>query len=124
MLDGWLAQLDTGEGWSAEDQALNDWECSPWQRLERRVAEDGRRIILAVACLGQVAVALDAESGTLRCGTTLVQTMELGGGGRETRIRWVRREEPGRWVWRATDGQTAWEVVTPPGEPLHRHLSV
>lgn len=124
MVDGWYATLSDGTGWAMTEPALRSDDCSPWVALERVAAETGRRITTAAAVLGQVAVAIDADGGTLRCGQTLVQTLELGGsGGGERRLRWVRREEPGQWVWRATDGTTAWEVVTPPGEPLHRHLS-
>jgi len=124
-LDGWLAMLDDGTGWAMTEPALRADELSPWRALERLAAESGRRIAAAAAMLGQVAVALESDGHPLRCGQSLITRKGLtpGAATSETRIRWVRREEPDRWLWRATDGETAWEVETPPGEPLHRHLS-
>lgn len=122
-LDGWLAMLDDGSGWTMQEPCLHRSDCSPWAALERLAAESGRMITVAAVMLGHVAVALDADGHRLVCGQTLIARKGLGTTEQsETRLRWVRREEPGRWLWRATDGQTAWEVVAPPGQPLHRHL--
>ncbi len=124
MLDGWLATLDDGTGWTKTEPALRADDCSPWAALERLAAESGRRITVAAVMLGHVAVALEADGCRLVCGQSLITRKGLATGAvtSETSLRWVRREEPGLWLWRATDGQTAWEVVAPPGEPLHRHL--
>jgi len=123
-LDGWLATLDDGTGWTMTEPALRADDCSPWAALERLAAESGRRITVAAVMLGHVAVALEADGCRLVCGQSLITRKGLATGAvtSETSLRWVRREEPGLWLWRATDGQTAWEVVAPPGEPLHRHL--
>ena len=123
-LDGWLAVLDDGTGWAMTEPALRAEDLSPWQALERLAAESGRRIAAAAAMLGHVAVALEADGHRLVCGQSLITRKGIAGDAEtsETRLRWVRREDPAGWLWRATDGQTAWEVVAPPGEPLHRHL--
>jgi len=123
-LDGWLATLDDGTGWAMTEPALRCDDCSPWVALERLAAESGRRIAAAAAMLGHVAVALEADGHRLVCGQTAITRKGLtpGAATSETRLRWVRREDPEGWLWRATDGSTAWEVVAPPGEPLHRHL--
>ena len=122
-LDGWVAALDDGTGWAMTEPALRCDDCSPWVALERLAVESGRQIAATAAMLGHVAVALEADGHRLVSGQTVITRKGLGTTEQsETRLRWVRREEPGRWLWRATDGQTAWEVVAPPGEPLHRHL--
>lgn len=122
-LDGWLATLDDGTGWAMTEPALRSEDLSPWLTLERLAEESGRQIVVVAAMLGHVAVALDADGHRLVCGQTVIARKGLGTSEHsETRVRWVRREEPSRWLWRATDGKTAWEVVAPPGEPLHRHL--
>lgn len=124
-MDGWLAALSDGTGWTSSEPALRSDDCSPWVALERLAGESGRSITMAAAMLGQVAVALEAEGCRLVCGQTLIARRGLGTAeASEVRVRWVRREEPTRHLWRATDGQTAWEVETPPGDPLHRHLDV
>lgn len=125
-MDTWLAQLDDGSGWTAQERALRDGEVSPWQRLEELAAETGRTVTIAAVCIGRVAVALEAEGYPLTCGQTVVARKEakLAAKEHQVHLRWVRREEHDRWVWRATDGKMAWRVVTPPGEPLHRHIRI
>lgn len=119
-MDTWLAQLDDGSGWTEQERALRDGEVSPWQRLEELADETGRTVTIAVVCLGRVAISLEAEGYPLTCGQTVVSHRETA----QVYLKWVRREEQDRWVWRATDGKMAWRVVTPPGEPLHRHIRI
>jgi len=127
VLDTWTAVLSDGTGWAQSEPGLQGWQCSPWRRLEELAQETDRKIVVATACLGNVAVALTADAWTLSCGQSVITRKGLGadaGKASQVRIRWVCRREQDRWLWRATDGHTAWEVVTPPGEPLHRHLDV
>lgn len=125
-MDTWMAVLSDGSGWNAYEPALASEERSPWMALVGLAAETERRIVLACACLGRVAVAIESLGHNLTCGRSIITRTGMGmdASSSQVTVRWVRREEPGRWLWRATDGQTAWEVVTPPGEPLHRHLDV
>jgi len=123
-MDTWLAQLSDGSWWTREAMVATGGDGSTWRRLEAFAADLGLGITQAVAILGGMAVGLTAEGHPIVSGETIITAVEIGQAGqRETRLRWVRREEPGLWLWRATDGLLAWEVVAPPGEPLHRHLA-